>query len=487
MVKTKSKFKLLIVLGIMLLAVLVFNMNTVNAATQEEIQTIMNLIPNTIQLDILESQALDRKSGEYGYIVDDLAVKKVETILENSGVDLKAKNIKIGTGGIDIIVKDEEDTDLCFNIHKIGIGILEEDGGINNPKVINIKYKNTDNFNTQDEQYVKDKIKNVNFSPVYSVEFEDMVNQKSSVEQELINCINKEINDETLKYIVRGQISGTYPIYIFKNDILYYTVCNNNPLSWIQVTIPTNIENTETAKINYAQQIIKNGLEKIYNRTLEISIEKYTDKIYNGAVENNGSFYALIVNGEKWNPIELKKSGTENVVHKPLEFYNKETNIRIETTENILPEDTILDVFPILDGIIYRTVSASIQNCNNFKVFDITIKSRGVRVQPNGKVKVSIPIPSNFDKTKLSVYRVEDNGEKTEYEVTVEGNYATFETNHFSTYVLAEKEITQNTNNKTDKEKDNTPKTGNLDIINYVLVVTALAGAGIIVLKKHSK
>ena len=75
-------------------------------------------------------------------------------------------------------------------------------------------------------------------------------------------------------------------------------------------------------------------------------------------------------------------------------------------------------------------------------MFDIKLESNGVKIQPNGKVKISIPVPDNFDKSNLVVYRVADNGDKTEYAVTINGDVATFETDHFSTYVLAEKEVT---------------------------------------------
>ena len=70
----KTKAKLLIALGIMLLAVCVFNMNTVNAATQEELQAMLDVIPNEITLDITE---LEYEKA------DDIIKQKVETILKD--------------------------------------------------------------------------------------------------------------------------------------------------------------------------------------------------------------------------------------------------------------------------------------------------------------------------------------------------------------------------------------------------------------------
>ena len=83
------------------------------------------------------------------------------------------------------------------------------------------------------------------------------------------------------------------------------------------------------------------------------------------------------------------------------------------------------------------------------------MESNGVEIQPNGMVKISIPIPEIFYNADLAVFRIDDDGTKTPYsvaETAIEGvRYITFETEHFSTYVLAD---------ITDTEKDETPKTG---------------------------
>ena len=123
-------------------------------------------------------------------------------------------------------------------------------------------------------------------------------------------------------------------------------------------------------------------------------------------------------------------------------------------------------------------------------VYDINLLRDGAKIQPNGKVKVSIPIPSGYNKERLTIYRVDENGTSTEYKVKVEENYATFETDHFSIYVLAEKKAettttttpTAPTTNK--GEKDNTPKTGTADITKYIVAVAVISAVGIMLLKK---
>ena len=181
---------------------------------------------------------------------------------------------------------------------------------------------------------------------------------------------------------------------------------------------------------------------------------------------------------------------------------NEETNIELKADTNVVPSNTKLEATEIKTEKILNIVKESLKEISNKYIsYDITLKSDGVAIQPNGKVKISIPIPSNFDKTKLSVFRISDDGTKIKYDTKVENNVATIETDHFSTYVLAENNVVakndDNKNNTTEKqeptqqtkkgEKDETPKTGTIDIVGYVLLVSGLSVAGIVELKKKLK
>jgi len=181
---------------------------------------------------------------------------------------------------------------------------------------------------------------------------------------------------------------------------------------------------------------------------------------------------------------------------------NEETNIELKADTNVVPSNTKLEATEIKTEKILNIVKESLKEISNKYIsYDITLKSDGVAIQPNGKVKISIPIPSNFDKTKLSVFRISDDGTKIKYDTKVENNVATIETDHFSTYVLAENNVVakndDNKNNTTEiqeptqqtkkGEKDETPKTGTIDIVGYVLLVSVLSVVGIVELKKKLK
>lgn len=174
-------------------------------------------------------------------------------------------------------------------------------------------------------------------------------------------------------------------------------------------------------------------------------------------------------------------------------------NNTIEGVNGTIYKAPRLNVNAVTSGDTYNKVENSLSDkVNKFVVYDINLTSEDVEVQPNGKVKISISIPNDFDTSNLVVYRIEENGTNTKYDVTVEGEYATFETDHFSTYVLAEEkeQVQDNGNNNTNSNtnngiKDNTiapnelPQTGQSFILFVLLgVVTVLTTIITILYKK---
>lgn len=396
MLKTKSKFKLLVALGILLL----LGTTRVNAVTEQE---AIDSIPNTIHLNISVKENYKNILNGDGYVLDKNKIQ--ETIPDGYSIKLVFEN---------------------YNIISDAIGLIYyNDSLVTSDKFINIKYLDDDKQNAT---------------------------VKQSIEKFVIENSGKEVN-----YQYTGKLDNTI-------------ITNANKTLISELNTKLNINNSEFV-------------------------------IFQCDNENNESLYCVLgifVNDVYYNAIAYRQKLVSQTID-DIQLNDKENGILLDTTDDIISKDTVMEVKAIENGSTYNKVKTILSDVNKFKVYDITLTSNGVKIQPNGKVKISIPIPTDYDKANLAVYRVADNGDKTKYDIKIEGNYATFETNHFSTYVLAENNITtdntnsqetpntQNTNNKTNKEKDNTPKTGNLDIINYVLVVTALAGAGIIVFKKHSK
>lgn len=264
------------------------------------------------------------------------------------------------------------------------------------------------------------------------------------------------------------------------------------------INVPSSVKDSE----------LNNYLKEIITKANTAFGEKITS-ITKGATVKNGSIS---------NPYEIEipngytiKSdyGMESAVivrkEKATEPVKKEestTKIKLEADTTVIPSNTVLETKEVKEEKTLKVVKESLKEVSNkYVTYDITLTSNNVKIQPNGKVKISIPVPNDFDKTKLAVYRIAEDGTKTKYDTKIDGEYATIETNHFSTYVLAENNVTinetqntgntqntqntQNTETTIKGEKDNTPKTGSLDIIGYVLVITVVAGIGIVTLKKR--
>lgn len=168
----------------------------------------------------------------------------------------------------------------------------------------------------------------------------------------------------------------------------------------------------------------------------------------------------------------------------PVTLADSSTDIKLSANNGVLPENTQMVVSKVSKGSTYMLVENTLKDITSkLYIYDITLTSAGTKVQPNGKVKISIPVPSDVDTSKLTVYRVADNGEKTEYKVTVEGGYATFETDHFSTYVLAEKTATSQEENK-QHILDNEPKTGIMNTVIIAGIVLSISAVGYIICRK---
>lgn len=136
----------------------------------------------------------------------------------------------------------------------------------------------------------------------------------------------------------------------------------------------------------------------------------------------------------------------------------------LETTENgdveiIEPvdPDTNFDVDEIKGDnfiVVEETVVNGIEgNAEVLRAFDITLKNKdGVHVQPDGTVKVKLPLDWTKDGI-YKVYRVNDDGTLTDMNAYRQGSHMVFETDHFSIYVIVD------VSEKSEADEPETPDT----------------------------
>jgi hypothetical protein len=159
------------------------------------------------------------------------------------------------------------------------------------------------------------------------------------------------------------------------------------------------------------------------------------------------------------------------------------------TVNTVTDKDTLAKV----DKAVKDTLSSKV---GKYAVLDITmLDAAGAKIQPlnNGNVLVTIDVPSTLDANKgLVVYRMEDNGTLTELKTSVENGKVSFETNHFSTYIVAEKAaVAEETTTaaaakETTTAKTNSPKTGDAAPVAALMVVALGACGAVIASKKKN-
>lgn len=419
-----------------------------------------------IEIDITEFEAI--QATEEGVTKGDIILKqKIDEILKDA-TDLENKEYSV-------YIAWYED----FKVAKFEAlnGTYKKD--------LKIKYSNSDQYNKTDADEISTKCKNIKFSA--NVQF-DITENYASINNKLYKAAHegfKELIDGSdLQLYYReqfGDISyfGTFcagTVFVAKNDIIYY-VGEGGVSGTPVITVPLEVEPTTEAYIEYITQVVK---ELPNNQESEFKIIKgekeneylHVNKGYSYDGELIDISYPIIVKPE--NKVEVDTA----------------TNIKLNAEPGVIPVDTVMVVEEIsTESKTYTDIKETLttkKNTKKFKLFDINLTSQGVKIQPNGKVKINIPIPTEFDATKLVVYRIEDNLNTIEYETKIieENNvkYAQFEADHFSNYVLAEKEETPVKVEKEETtvkvEKDESPKMG---VDNtYLILATVISIVSIV-------
>lgn len=490
--------------------------------TETKIQEIIDLIPNTITLDIPEVEY--EKAGE-------IVKTNVKKILDTKGIkyentDNGIKLKDITSDGYNIEIDIWATASLYTNeFYDAGIYIKAIKNNIINSnyiksKKIKLVYNNTDKYNLEDEKYVKNLVLQ---NPHYLViDFEDLDFSPEEYDNMVVDYYTKMISDQTITFKLESSAGGGGPFPIandtlygeggpylstFKNGILY-DVRRIGCVPYVcQITIPDTVGDTEEDYIKYATPIISNYwkelcLDPVFADDRFIDEYKGNITLSKGAtigywnvnnsmttetydVENG--YTVKSESGNKLGVVILKKDDTTKEIQKT----DKKTNIKFEAISTVVPEDIKLVVEEIKEEKNLNTIKETIKDISNkYVVFNISLVHNNEEIQPNGKVKISIPVPNGYDISNLVVFRIEADGSKVEFKVEVveiEGaKYAQFETDHFSNYVLAEKTtkkvVEQDNSNKV---LDDQPKTGIFDM--KLLIGIAMVVFTIVVVKNKRK
>ena len=136
------------------------------------------------------------------------------------------------------------------------------------------------------------------------------------------------------------------------------------------------------------------------------------------------------------------------------DYVDPETNVRFHADAGIVPEDAMIAIKQIVPGLHDDDNKEFVDALSNLdKVIREHVEKLDVYIvdlldgdsnliQPDGYIKVMIPVRDDFDQEDLEILRVVQGDDVIfESELTViDGQrYCVFETNHFSTYCLVDK------------------------------------------------
>ncbi|MGN1320075.1 MAG: dockerin type I repeat-containing protein, partial [Acutalibacteraceae bacterium] len=114
-------------------------------------------------------------------------------------------------------------------------------------------------------------------------------------------------------------------------------------------------------------------------------------------------------------------------------------DVNISGTTDIISENTVINVEQkTTDEILITDTDTERYNLETAVVFDISLEKHGVKVQPNGKLTVSIAVPENLNGAKCRVLYVDENGKTTNMKAIYRDGRMIFETDHFSNYMIVE-------------------------------------------------
>lgn len=264
--------------------------------------------------------------------------------------------------------------------------------------------------------------------------------------------------------------------------------------------VPSTTKDTDEARIAAALKRIKDYLSSTDGITIEVggalSSTGNQDYAWNkyGFVDeatSGSNYYNVTINGKTYKFAICKKDTSE--LENP-EYLASDllSSISIKSNSTELPLDTAITVKAVTSDNIEKVLGTNV-----YAAYDISLYSNAKKVDitklENGKFIVSIPVPEILKDKQITVYYINSNGEKEEHLATLKDGIASFETNHFSTYVLAEKTLEEDDENLEDKEeiledeKEENPKT--FDNINTTILIGAISFliivAGVIYLKKE--
>lgn len=471
------------------IAIFIFGITNVNAATEYEENLIYRITPDGKNVTF---KTIKPKNKAESYLI---LSNVVNNILDEEGYTA------------DVHCTDDELTKCDITIYKSGV--VEP---ISKTCDINVTYDLPEENEVVDS--ILSKIKTANdesdFENFYFISDLNLINlymtetdidsiwsQNAARHLKFSKDFIEISNGSDVSFYLETRCGGGGEMYLyamgetslFYDNYNYANICTGIYLQRV-LYIPENTKETPEAYVKAAQKRIddylgkENEVKVTYGGSLSSLGEDEEDVIQRE--KTDGNYYNVTIKDETYKFYIMK--GSNKQLEKP-KYKGKhiKSNIKITTDNPTVPLDTHLTIETIKNKDIENVIGTDNYYAYDIKLYSDT-KNASIKKINNGQFLVSIPLDSSFDGENVIVYYLDNNNKLKKYETIVKDGVASFETDHFSTYILAEETVEEDTfNNTTENEDmlDDTPKTGTTNLFQYVMIaIVILSTLGIIVLNK---
>lgn len=303
-------------------------------------------------------------------------------------------------------------------------------------------------------------------------------------------------NNANMTYSIDFRAGTSYPFQtsafgglIFNYGGVIYGVADRIGIKFIEVIyVPSETELSDTALIAAASNRIEDYLP---GSNITITAGEELNTVLNEFEEpmdfselidtTKTSNKTYLVNFESFSVPFLIVADSSKMTDPKFATNDINTNVSVSSEETSIPLDTVISVSELDEDSEEYQRLAQLIGAEKMKSYDLALfsgtKNSNITRLDNGKFLVSIPIPTELEGKTLIVYYVNAQNEKEAHEVTINNGFATFETDHFSTYSLTEK-----------TEEEENPQTFD-GIMSYIIIgMTSLIGlAGTLLYIKNKK
>lgn len=448
----------------------------------------LNNIPSVMTFDM---QTTNLKN------LEEVIIKEIGKVLNEQGIKLEYAQIWQDTNGFIQIFFNRKDQYISSAEIVLQYKNESETKGVR--KEVSIQWTNKNTYSENDKLYVDNLIKNIGFSKnetgTYFGKFHNYFEIGSNgIDREKYWFLEEEIKDSSISLLITGGgASGdgySMSYDIFRNSVYYehcYVKCSN----YIQVTVPNNIEDTETAYINYSLPKIKVGLNKEYEKQIDkINLEKQSGYYYKAYFTVDGQNKDLDI-------VIRKADGT------PIG-----NNIYVDN----LTQGANITATPIEKSSVMVTHINNAGYTNIIGSYELKLEGATSLTSP---IDITFNVGTQYNNKKVYILHQKKNGTLENFEKTVSNGKVTITVSELSPFMIAVKESSSsggssnigNTGTSTDtpnndnntgaattpppstgtsngNKLDVTPKTGEISIIGILSGIAGIMLVGIIVLKK---